>query len=563
MNNPAAKSDTAFRKVQRYELPDTVLSIPDDLNPLEGGVFMEHQSEWVADDADVKVCEKGRRTGVTWAEAHDCTLIAAAARSAGGDNVFYIGDTKDKGLEFCGYVAHFAKFIEGNSVDIWEGETVVEYVDDDERVIERIASFTVRFKSGFRVSALASRAPVIRGLQGVVVIDEAAYHANVKSVLEACLALLIWGGRIRIISTHNTVMNAFYELIKDIMAGVFPFSHHHITFDDAVRNGLYIRYCMRNGIKPTDEGKEAWYTKIRSSYGNRVEAMREELDVIPREGEDTMLPMAWIEACMKQDYKVVRWEAPEPGFLDWPEDAREAHMKLWLLENVDPLFELIEPGRSTAIGGDFALRVDKSSYSVGYEARNLALHVAFILEMSVCPYAQQKQALFYIGKRLQKMRMRQIILDANGNGMPLAQEARQKFGKERVIELTASDAWYKEWSPQFREAFEQRMIFMPADTDTKGDLKLIQRSPTGVYKVPSNIRNEGTNGGKRHADNAVSIMNCYVAIKADIAPIEFESTGEQRETMNAFQEDGDSSYRDRISSTGFGSVSGGFDMSGF
>jgi phage FluMu gp28-like protein len=50
---------------------------------------------------------------------------------------------------------------------------------------------------------LSSRPENIRGLQGKVVIDEAAFHPNVQGVMEAATALLIWGGRISVISSHN------------------------------------------------------------------------------------------------------------------------------------------------------------------------------------------------------------------------------------------------------------------------------------------------------------------------------------------------------------------------
>ena len=71
--------------------------LPADHDPLAAGVMMQHQLDWIADKSDLKLAEKGRRTGVTYAEALDDTLIAASARSSGGDNIFYIGDTKDKG----------------------------------------------------------------------------------------------------------------------------------------------------------------------------------------------------------------------------------------------------------------------------------------------------------------------------------------------------------------------------------------------------------------------------------------------------------------------------------
>ncbi len=39
--------------------------IPADLDPLADGVLMAHQASWIGDDSDLKICEKGRRTGVT------------------------------------------------------------------------------------------------------------------------------------------------------------------------------------------------------------------------------------------------------------------------------------------------------------------------------------------------------------------------------------------------------------------------------------------------------------------------------------------------------------------
>lgn len=510
---------TPYRKVERFELPETVLSIPDDLNPLLEGIFMKHQSDWVADDSPLKLCRKGRRTGITWAEAQDDTLIAAAAREAGGDNVFYIGDTKEKGLEFVGYAAHFAKFIEGNSVEIWEGETDIEYIKSGEHIVERLASYTIRFKSGFRISALASRPVVVRGLQGVVVLDEAAFHNDVKGMIDACNALLIWGGRIRIISTHNGVLNAFNELIKEIEEGKWPYSMHTVSFDDAVENGLYERVCLVRGWKPTPEGKQEWYSKIRNSYGTRLDAMRQELDVIPLEGGGTMLPMAWIEACQTPDYKLIQWKSPSEDFVDWPKSARRAEMELWLRDNIMPELEKL-PVASYGIGGDFALRVDRADYAIGYKGLGMVLHVPFILEFRKCPYDQQKQALIYIGKNLP--RLRQIVLDARGNGMVLAQEIRQEFGANQVEELMATDAWYREHSPKFRERFESKTFLIPKHPDVTSDLKQFQMSPTGVWKIPSDVRTTGTDDGQRHADSGIALINLDSAM--DGAPREYDYT---------------------------------------
>ena len=37
-------------------------------------VLLPYQKIWIADDSPLKIAEKSRRTGITWAEAADATL---------------------------------------------------------------------------------------------------------------------------------------------------------------------------------------------------------------------------------------------------------------------------------------------------------------------------------------------------------------------------------------------------------------------------------------------------------------------------------------------------------
>jgi phage FluMu gp28-like protein len=85
--------------------------IPFGFNPFADGVLMAHQVECLKYDVSILAIPKGRRTGITFAWGLNSTLIAGAQKAAGGDNVYYIGDTKEKGLEFIGYVAKFARVI--------------------------------------------------------------------------------------------------------------------------------------------------------------------------------------------------------------------------------------------------------------------------------------------------------------------------------------------------------------------------------------------------------------------------------------------------------------------
>ncbi|HGM7154099.1 TPA: hypothetical protein ACKQE6_002645 [Serratia marcescens] len=186
---------STVRTVEWDELPARARDIPFAFNPFEDGVLMAHQAECLSYDVSILAIPKGRRTGITFAWGLNSTLIAGAQKAAGGDNVYYIGDTKEKGLEFIGYVAKFARVIAAQQAQ--EVSAIEEFLfedQDDKGNTRMITAYRVRFASGFQVAALSSRPANIRGLQGVVVIDEAAFHQDVQGVLDAATALLIWGG---------------------------------------------------------------------------------------------------------------------------------------------------------------------------------------------------------------------------------------------------------------------------------------------------------------------------------------------------------------------------------
>ncbi|MEM7399297.1 MAG: hypothetical protein AAF354_10175, partial [Pseudomonadota bacterium] len=156
-------------------------------------VLLGHQKSWIADDSQLKVVEKGRRTGVTWAEAADCVLIAS---SSGGQNIYYTGYNQDMAVEFIDACAMWARAFNHAAGEIEEG------LWDDGEDDRHIKTYTIRFPdSSKRIVALSSRPANLRGRQGVVVIDEAAFHDNLDELLKAAMALLIWGGKVRVIST--------------------------------------------------------------------------------------------------------------------------------------------------------------------------------------------------------------------------------------------------------------------------------------------------------------------------------------------------------------------------
>lgn len=488
------------------ELPAELLrgsDLPQDHDPLADGILMQHQIDWLEDKSPMKIAEKGRRTGITYAEALDDTLIAATARGEGGDNVFYIGDTKDKGREFISYVAHFAKIVAKELV------TIEDFLFEDQQPdgsTKFISAFRVRFRSGFRVEALSSNPANIRGLQGIVVIDEAAYHRDVRAVLDAVNALLIWMGRVRVISTHNGALNPFNELIEEARAGKNPFKVHHIPFEAAVRNGLYRRVCLIKGIDYSAEDEAEWEQRIRGSYGVRLSAMKQELDAIPADAEGAALSRVQIENATEPEFDIIRLAKPD-DFKNLPEHIRKADIADWCEAVLKPALAKLPVKERFALGGDFARSGDASAFKCFGIGSDLVRRARLTVELHNMPFEQQKDILFYIIDRLPRLSCG--ALDAGGNGAYLAEVAAQRYGS-KIHEVKFTAEWYRINMPPYVDAISERDVLLAKDDDIVRDHQALQ-FVNGYIKVPDGFTYKGANGLGRHGDTAIAGALAYFA----------------------------------------------------
>ncbi|MHB1273627.1 MAG: hypothetical protein ACYCZD_12835 [Rhodanobacter sp.] len=506
--------------------------------------LMPYQQRWVADDAQLKVCEKSRRTGLTWAEAADDVLTAGRARDAGGQNVYYIGYNMDMAIEFIEACAMWARVFGQAAEAIEEGEELFKDGDDD----KAIKTYTIRFASGFRIVALSSRPANLRGKQGVVVIDEAAFHGQLDELLKAAIALLMWGGKVRVISTHNGVDNPFNQLIEDIRAGKRNGAIHRITFEEAIDEGLYRRVCLRQHQDWTPDGEAAWKAGIRKFYGD---AASEELDAIPSQGSGTWLSGVLIESRMTGG-PVLRHTCP-PGFEKEPDTHRWQVIQQWLDSELAPLLRELDPELQSVLGEDFG-RVNDLSVIVPAQIRkDLTRHVPFALELRNMPHRQQEQVLYYLCDRLP--RFMKAAVDAGGNGSAVAEFLAQRYGFGRIEQVKFSENWYREEMPPLKAAFEDGTILLPRDADVASDLRLVKLI-RGVARVPD-LRSTGKDGGQRHGDAAIAIALMHYASRHLGVAIEYQSGG-RRVSM-------DDETRDagRFTITGFGTVAGRNDFGGF
>jgi hypothetical protein len=223
--------------------------------------------------------------------AGDCALDAAAKN---GISTTYIGYDKTMALQFIADAASCAKAYSLVSTEI--EEFVIADEDKD------ILAFRIKFASGFNITALSSKPRNLRSRKGRVILDEFAFHDDPEGLLKAAIALLIWGARIDIISSVNSLCGFFEELCYKI-APERGYYVQETTFDDALADGLYKRICLVNGEKWSADNERDWRAKIILEYGADAD---EELFCLPASEKNSLFDIAAVDR-----QAIGQWEDPK------------------------------------------------------------------------------------------------------------------------------------------------------------------------------------------------------------------------------------------------------------
>ena len=404
------------------------------------------------------VIEKSRRIGLTWGVASFAALKAASSMAAGGSNVWYMGYDKDMTLEFIEVTAMWARAFGLVAGELQEEQVL--YTDENGKE-QGVKAFSIRFASGFRVTALPSVPRALRGKQGVVIIDEAAFHSNVDEVIKSAMALLIWGGQVVVISTHDGVSNPFNVLIEEIRAGEAGVEGKRkgtvlkITFRDAMEDGLYERVALVSRTKGTElPEKTAWEAEIRAAYGDDA---GEELDCVPKLGAGALINLEDIIACEHDDCG--KPELYLGGLCYGGRDvARRRDGQIQLVMEV---------------AGDVLWERD------GYRETGQT-------------FAHQDA---FMDGTFKRRRMVQWRLDQTGMGEKVVEDQVRKHGATRVVGVLLTGPARVDLALGLKKVFQERKIRIRRDPRTRADLMAIKKlgsEQAGTVRI--------VNDGDLHAD---------------------------------------------------------------
>lgn len=460
-------------------------------------VLLRYQQLWVADRSMVKVAEKSRRVGLTWGEAGDSVLRAAAEH---GEDIWYCCYDKESTREFILDCADWARafdaaaefmFTEGDDCDMADVEL---FEDDDED--KAVRAYQIRFNSGWRITAFSSKPRNFRGKQGRVILDEAAFHESLEEVLKAALALLIWGGSVCVISTHNGADNPFAELIDAIRSGKRPGSVHRITFDDAIADGLYHRVCLKRGIAWTAEGQKTWAAEVRAIYGDNA---AEELDVVPSQAGAAYFSRELVEAASDAALPVIRLVCPLKFEL-LADDVRSEFVTDWIDSHLALILNSLPNRARSWLGYDFGRSGDLSAIALQVED-GTDRYVPALVELQNVPFAEQLQILKHIIEHLPNFQTGDM--DGGAGGAWLVEESVKLWGEDQIIRVSCSTHWYGGAMPDWKAALQSRSLRIPLNEEVIKDHQQIKRIQ-GIPR-PTDARRRGADGEQRHADTVIAL----------------------------------------------------------
>ncbi len=326
--------------------------------------------------------------------------------------------------------------------------------------------------------------------------------------------------------------------------------------------------CFMAGRPATPEGKRDWYESIRAAYGPRKAAMREELDVIPRDGQGTAIPTVWLERAMPEVRPVLRlvFDDDFPGARrpSARRGARSGWRSTWRRCWMPPWKASPGAGRSAWTSRDIGTFPSSSRRASPPSWR------ATCRSWSNWPTRPPGSRSRSCGSCWTGWNAGPSAGDASGPGQTLMEYTGDRYGRAElnedtgayyggpVHEVVLSRAWYGQWMSKYIGLFEDGFIALPRDASLEDDHRAVEYID-GIPMVPKIERKDLKDADLvRHGDGAIAgaLMNFAATNPAD-REIDFMSTGVKR---NSYAVEADVG---RITDTGWGTVSGSLDMGGF
>jgi phage FluMu gp28-like protein len=415
--------------------------------------FLPYQAKWILDPHHLKICEKGRQIGLSYADAYDSVRKAAPA---GGRDVWVGSRDETQAKEYVRYCKRWANVLHHAAQD-YEEEIYLPSIK------ESIKVQGLSFANSKRIYALSSHPDAFVGKAGAhVKLDEYALHKDQRQLFTVVKPVIQWGGTVSLISTHRGVATVFNGFIRDIKErqNRMGWSLHTIPIQRAVDDGLVERIDQATNGGLTKKWKEdgcvppnlrEWWLAKQKAECIDEEQWAQEYCCIPADESSAFITYEMIQNC--QESNVLKT-------LGYLESCK------------NPLY----------VGLDVARKKHLCVIDVG-ELVGDVMYDRLRLELLNKKFSEIEFELYRILKIAQ---VKRACIDGTGLGMQLAERAIERFSW-KVESVTFSGPVKESLAFPLRAAFEDRRLRISDDDALQQDLHGIKKSTT----ASNNIRFEG------------------------------------------------------------------------
>lgn len=456
--------------------------------------MLPYQARWVDDESRVAIWEKSRRVGADFAEAFRSVRV----RIKGIRNCDYWYSSADESAAF-EQAVYVRLFLEMYSVAYRE-ITETDLVDGKDM---KVMTFLLPEVDGRRprITVMTSSPRRFRSKGGDVTISELAFHQDPREMWKAAAMSTMWGGQLRVISSHNGEESFFNELLGQARRHIEPETYgvpratdvkasvHRTTIQDAIDDGLVERV---NETRGTDYTREGFLEEVVSKCSSQ-EVADEELGCKPSKQAGSYFPSVLTTACVAP---LAPMPTEELGI--FLEDISERAAEY------DTLYAGADIARKNdrfviAVLGKSGLRRDVLGMLVYHDKKFSVMETAIVGLMA---------------GRFSGKAVRRISIDETGMGMQLAERMCDKF-KSRAEGVTMTNPVKGDMFERLRVACEDRTIGLPDSLVLRADMAAIRREITKA----GNIRYAAPKQGDGHSDRAVALALALVAAESASSPM--------------------------------------------
>lgn len=415
-------------------------------------IFLPYQAKWIEDDSRLKLIEKSRQIGLSWATAY-AAVSRTALTTARLDQ--WVSSRDDIQAQL---------FLE--DCKFWAGNLAIAAEDLGEQVLDprdRQTAYVLRFASGRRINSMSSNPNAQAGKRGPRILDEFALHPDPRKLWAIAYPGITWGGSMELISTHRGSANFFNGLVREVKEQGNPkgISLHTVTLQDALDQGFL--YKLQQSLPDDDQrqamDEAAYFDFVRKGAADE-ESFQQEYMCRPADDDAAFLEYDLIARCEYPEG--TDWQRIEGGTLFAGIDiGRKKDLTvLWLIEKLGDVFYTRE---------------------------------VITLQGQTKP-EQEKVIWPWIARVLQSGG--RVAIDNTGLGIGWVDDAQAKFGKYRVEGVNFTAQSKEAMAYPVRGTMEDRRLRIPHDGKIRADLRSVTKQVTGA----GNIRFTAERTPDGHAD---------------------------------------------------------------